>query len=75
MYATNSHIGGTPELRVHVLLAGDAEARQEYVAGNTYTGLLIVVIKVPKLHTFSEPRFRAQQIDLARAYGKVSGLA
>jgi hypothetical protein len=28
------------------------------VAGNTFTGLLIVS-NVPRLHTFSEPRFRA----------------
>ena len=33
-----------------VLLAGDAEAKKEYVAGDLYTGLLIV-INVPKLHT------------------------
>jgi hypothetical protein len=32
------------------LVAGDAEAKQEYVGGNTYTGLLSV-INVPKLHT------------------------
>ena len=33
-----------------VLLAGDAEAKKEYVAGDLYTGLLIV-INVPKPHT------------------------
>ena len=33
------------------MLAGDAEARgEEYVAGDLYTGSLIV-INVPKLHT------------------------
>jgi hypothetical protein len=32
-----------------VLLAGDAEAREEYVAGDPYTGSLIV-INGPKLH-------------------------
>ena len=31
------------ELRFRVLLAGDAEAREEYVAGNPYTGFLIVI--------------------------------
>ena len=39
-------------------LAGDAEARAEYVAGDPHTGSLIV-INVPKLHTQSEPKFRA----------------
>jgi hypothetical protein len=37
-------------VRFHVLLAGDAEAREEYVAGDLYTGSLIV-INVPRLHT------------------------
>jgi competence protein ComEC len=35
----------------HILLAGDAEAREEeYMANGPYTGPL-TVIKVPKLHT------------------------
>jgi hypothetical protein len=37
-------------VRFRVLLAGDAEAREEYVAGDPYTGSLMV-IDVPKLHT------------------------
>jgi hypothetical protein len=37
-------------VRFHVQLAGDAEAREGYVAGDPYTGSLIV-INVPKLHT------------------------
>jgi hypothetical protein len=42
-----------------VLLAGDAEAREEeYMANGPYTGPM-PVINVPKLHTLSEPRFRA----------------
>jgi hypothetical protein len=41
------------ELRFRVLLAGDAEAREAYVAGDLYTGSLIV-INVPKLHTLSQ---------------------
>ena len=32
------------------MLADDAERREEYVAGDTYTGSLIVV-NFPKLHT------------------------
>jgi hypothetical protein len=32
------------------MLAGDAEGREEYVAGDSYTGPLFV-INVPKLHT------------------------
>jgi beta-lactamase superfamily II metal-dependent hydrolase len=36
--------------RARVLLAGDAEAREEYMAGEPYTGPL-TVINVPKLHT------------------------
>jgi hypothetical protein len=44
------NIGGTPELRFRILVAGDAEARQEYVAGDLYTGPLTVV-NVQKLHT------------------------
>jgi hypothetical protein len=32
------------------MLADDAEGREKYVAGDSYTGLLIV-INVPKLHT------------------------
>ena len=36
-----------------VLLAGDAEAKEEYVAGDLYTGSLIV-INVPKLPTLSQ---------------------
>jgi hypothetical protein len=32
------------------VLAGDAEAREEYVVGDTYTGQL-TAINVPKLHT------------------------
>jgi hypothetical protein len=37
-------------VRFRVLLAGDAEAREEYVAGDPYTGSWIL-INVPKLHT------------------------
>ena len=48
---TNPRIRRTPELRFRVLLAGDAEAgEEEYVAGDPYTGTLIV-FNVPKLHT------------------------
>jgi hypothetical protein len=54
-------------------LAGDAEAREEYVAGDLYAGSLMV-INVPKLHTHSEPKFRsllterdARRVELARA--------
>ncbi len=42
------HIRRTPELRFRVLLAGDAEAGEEYVAGAPYTRSLIV-IKVSNL--------------------------
>jgi hypothetical protein len=37
-------------LRFRVLLAGGTEAREEYVAGDLYTGSSIL-IDVPKLHT------------------------
>jgi hypothetical protein len=32
-----------PQLRFHVLLASDAEAGEEYVAGNPYTESLIAI--------------------------------
>ena len=38
------------ELRFCVLLAADAEAREEYVTRDPYTGSLIIS-NVPKLHT------------------------
>ena len=47
---TNPHIRRTPELRFRAQLAGGAEAREEYVRSDPYTGPLIV-INVPKLHT------------------------
>ncbi len=33
------------------MLAGDAEAGEEYVAGDPYTGSMIIIINVPKLYT------------------------
>ena len=43
-----------------VLLAGDAEAKEEeYMASGPYTGPL-TLINVPKLHTLSEQWFRAR---------------
>ena len=54
---TNPSFRRTSGLRFRVLLAGDAEARQEYVAGDPYTGSLIVI----KFRNYiqPEPRFRA----------------
>jgi hypothetical protein len=57
-----------------VLLAGDAEANEEeYIANGPYTGPL-TIINVPKLHTHTQPRFRAllaeddtERLVLARA--------
>jgi hypothetical protein len=46
-------------VRFRILVADDAEAREECMAGDTYTGPLSVV-DFSKLHTHSELRFRAQ---------------
>ena len=54
---TNPSFRRTSGLRFRVLLVA-AQAREEYGAGDPYTGSLIV-INIPKLHTLGEPRFHA----------------
>ncbi len=60
-----------------ILLAGDAEAREEeYMANGPYTGPLTVPSTF-RNYTYSEPRFRAllteggaQRLELSRSYSK-----